>query len=453
VALSCTVSVACPAGAWAEEPATPLKSTVEASSVERLDEIDRSLMLAFIKFARFNIQFHQGANRRFSPWRLLYPLGRETGTAVSFASSNMDLRQRVRALQRKRVSKDSVRNILNVALVGNVISGSVSSMELAQNTWVMLRATKNGYSPHDSVAFGREMVASTDALLKEREQLVAATQVEGRRQVLEVEDLLLHRVRRQLLYEFATWSAHSRDTMWRENTFYALDSMQNFTRATAVMVGLRALNHPRLGGHSAITNLVANGVATVDPIIAVLAGMAVRHHQLAKLGREFEIERPETRSDETWEVLTRRLKELQQSSPSERRTKLLEQTANLASSSQMFDGSLDKETARIEKLRQVAQQQAIVGPTIGLTGVAGSTLGTIAFYGYRMHRTSSAHLLFATRLSAMSGQAFALAYTPAAMVAAAMKYERLKKRGELPAQLLEQRLRNLDELEELVKQR
>ncbi|HEY9791518.1 MAG TPA: hypothetical protein V6D22_14040 [Candidatus Obscuribacterales bacterium] len=446
------MSLVWPDGVRAEEPTAALKSGVETSRAERIDEIDRSLMLAFIDLARFNIRFHQGANRQISPWRLLYPAGREAGTAVSFASSTMDLRQRLRAIRRKRVDKDSVRNILNVALVGNLVSGSVSSMELAQNTWVMLRATKNGYSPRDSEAHVREMVATTDALFKERRQLVAATEVAGRRQVFQIEDRLLRRIRQQLLYEFATWSAHSRDTMWRENTFYALDAGQNFTRAGAVMTGLRALNRPRLGGPSAITTLVASGLATVDPIIAILAGIAVHHYQITKLAREFPVERPDARPGESWDELEHTLTVLQQSSPTERRTRLLHQAANLASSSQMFDTSLDKETAQIQRLRQVAQQQAIVGPAIGLTAVTGSTLGTIAFYGYRTHRTSSAHLLLATRLSVMPGQAVALAYTPFAMILAAKKYEHLKKRGELPAQLLAERLRNLDALEELVKQ-
>ena len=98
-------------------------------------------MLEFIKLARFNIQFHQEANRH-AAWRILaYAAVRESGTAVSFASSLIDLRQRVRGLDNPSlISHKAIKKAIDTSLIGSAVSGAASGIELAENTWVMLGA-------------------------------------------------------------------------------------------------------------------------------------------------------------------------------------------------------------------------------------------------------------------------------------------------------------------------
>lgn len=444
------ILVLCPQTALAGDD-NLLRSTVETSSVQRIDEIDRSLVLAFIRLARFNIQFHQEANRHQN-WRALtYPMGREAGTAVAFASSLIDLKQRVRGLDSPaRISKNALRNALNTALVGTTISGSVSALELAQNAWVMLRARKHGYSPNESVSFVKGIVGQTETLFAERERLVSGNPAQDERLVFSLEALLLRRIRQQLLFEFATWSGHSRDQAWRENLFYGLDAAQNFTRASAVMIGLRAFGHPNMGGSSVICTLAANSAATVSPLICTLAGISIRNYQLKKLSKNFALDRPYVPPDELWNEIQQRAARLQKTHLSEMHKKLLEETLFLSDKSERLDQVLDRETREIERFRQLAQQQTISGPLIGLTGVAGTTMATIAFYDYRRDRVSTNHLLLANRISVMSGQTFALIYTPYTMLAGMVKKSQLKKRGELPSQLLAERLKNLDSLEQQI---
>jgi hypothetical protein len=175
-----------------------------------------------------------------------------------------------------RISRNALRNIVTTTLVGSAIGGSASGLELAQNTWVMLTARKHGYSPNASLAFVKEIVGTTNTLFEERERLANAEPIQSRRQVFALENAVLHRIRQQLLFEYQTWSCHSRGQAWRENTFYGIDALQNFTRMSAGIIALKGFSNPSLGGGAAITTLVANSAATLNPIVCGVVGRAMR---------------------------------------------------------------------------------------------------------------------------------------------------------------------------------
>lgn len=430
-------------------------SAATADSFEKVSSIDRSLLLNLIKLARFNIRFHQEANRH-QPWRTLtYAGGREAGTAVSFSSSLIDLKQRVRGLDDPAlISRNALKNAVTASLVGSAISGSASSLELAQNTWVMLQAGKNGYSPKASCATVKSIIDETDVLFAERERVVSTLpQALNQRRIYELESELLHHIRQQLLVEFRAWSCHSRGQAWRENTFYGVDALQNFTRMSAAIIGLKGFSQPSLGGAAAVTTVVANSAATLNPLLCGIVGMSMRRYQMGRLVRELPLEPPLL---EAQPLLELRLKmnpkmnlDLVDKS-NESTAKLLEEAVSLGDKSQKLDLAIDRENQDIERLRRVAQQQTIAGPLIGLTSMPGAVLGTLAFYNYRFDRVTTNKMLFAGRISALSGQTFALVQTPFTVFTGLRKSDRLRKQGSLPAQLLEERIKNLDRLEEQI---
>ncbi len=416
-----------------------------ADSVKRIDEIDRQLILRFIKISRFNIRFHQDANHH-QRWRAItYPATREAGTTVSFGATLVDMNQRVRALRDPRsVEIDELRNVLNLALVGSSISGSASSLELAQNTWVMLKARKQGYSATSSLTTVKVLSEETDKLLDEREEIVDKNIIPPRRRIFDIEGNLLRRIRQQLIVEFHNWSSHSRDQAWRENTFYTIDALQNFTRVGSSILGLNAFRHPHLGGTAVISGLVANSAATVSPILSNLVGGVVRRHQKRILQKELPIGAPIVApADALNELMAAELKK----DPQERQMRVLQEAIFLSERSLKLDQHLDRETREIERYRQIAQQQSISGPLIGLTGLVGSIMGTTAFYGYRTDRNTTAKLLFAGRIPVIPGQSFAITYTPYTMIKGMLKLRQLERQGTSPSQILQERLKNLDALE------
>ncbi|MDZ4836622.1 MAG: hypothetical protein SGJ27_22825 [Candidatus Melainabacteria bacterium] len=421
----------------------------EPSSNKNIVAIDKALYLELIKLSRFNVRFHLEANAH-QPWRsITYPLGRESGTAVAFAANLIDLRQQGKNLNHPAgISRNAVKDSIACGITGSAISGASSGLELAQNSWVMWKAKKNGFSPKESMQFVLDVVKTTDVLLDERERLIALETSVPRRRVRQLESALLKRIRQQLLFEFKTWSCHSRDQAWRENTFFAVDTAQSFLRMTASILARNALEDPDLAGSSIICAMVSNSVATINPIFRNLVGMAVRKHQSAKLAKAFPTERPDMPDGMSLEEL----KKLKASHPTEKdHEELLTSALVLSERSEKIDINLDRETKEVARYRQVAQQQSLSGPLIGLTGVTAATLSAVAFYDYRDEPKTALRLGFSGRIVSATGQAYALAITPYTVFSGMRRNKKLKERGQLPAQLMAERLKNLDRFEAQVR--
>ncbi len=418
-----------------EKVAEAAVETAADALAASIAETDKALLGELVKLAKFNIHFHLEANHH-QRWRqFTYPIAREAGTAVSFAATLTDLNELAEGLSNPRlISRSRLKNAVACGITGNAISGGASSLELAQNTCVMLKARRNGYSPSSSIAFVKEIVASTDKLLTTRDRLVEQEPAAGRRQVRELETALVRRIRQQMLFEFASWSCHSRDQAWRENVFYTLDAGQNFTRMAAGILAMKAFDRPRLARQAVVYALVSNSVATINPIFRNLVGIAVRKHQEKMIAREIPSERPSALS----------LDDLQQKLAVDADPDFLSKVSALTYRTQKIDNILNRETRDIERFRQVAQQQSISGPLIGLTGVTSSTLATVAVYGYPRDIDTANKLGFAGRITQGTGQVYALVNTPYTMVKGMIRNRRLAERGELPTQILKERLARLE---------
>lgn len=445
LALSCYVQQA----ALAEDisSTSAANSTVdrELSFQSKFAEVDRALFFELVKLAKFNVHFHLEANHH-QKWRnLTYPLARESGTALTFSASLIELNQLSKGLDNPaRISRTELKKAVTCGITGNAISGTASALELAQNTWVMLKARENGYSPKRSLEFVKSVIANTDRLLERREALAAEVLSSERRQVIDLETKMVRTIRQQLLFEFGTWSCHSRDQAWRENTFYTVDSLQNYTRMSAAILAMKTFDNPEIGRYAVVTALVANSAATLNPILSNLAGVAIRKRQERKLKKLFPFERPELPSNELAVLQEKLSQEEHQKEHNVDHQAWLRKVAALNERSEKVDVQLNRETREIERYRQVAQQQTISGPLIGLTGVASATLATVAVYGYPREIETATRLGFAGRITQGSGQAYALLNTPYTVIKGMIRNHELRRRGELPEQILKERLDKLN---------
>lgn len=409
---------------------------------ESFEEIDKALYLELVKLAKFNVHFHLESNRH-QPWRnITYPLGREAGTALNFAATLIDLKQQSRGLDNpRRIQRNELKKAVACGITGNAISGASSALELSQNAWVMWNAKRQGYSPNQSLAFVKSIAEKTDHLLARRERLASEEVLAERRQVFELETKLVRRIRQQLLFEFGTWSCHSRDQAWRENTFYAIDSVQNFTRMGAGILAREAFQTQRIARGSVICALIGNSLATVNPIVRNLAGIAIRKHQERKLREQIEFSRP---SELETDIDALQNKLSLQDDRGNTQQSWLRNVAALTYRTGKIDVELNRETKEIERYRQIAQQQSISGPAIGLTGVTSSILATVAVYRYSDDIDTANKLGFAGRITHGAGQAYSLLNTPYTVIKGMIKNHKLRKRGELPSQILVERLKRLD---------
>jgi hypothetical protein len=420
---------------------------------QRLGACDRDIILEMIELGRFNIRFHQEANQR-AVWRTwFYPIAIESGTSLSYTNTLTDLSQRARGLEGlDKISQRSRMRGLRCNIIGQPISGCASASELMQNMIVVRRAKRQGFSPKDSENFVKNRLATIDQLLAARQQIVSLTQAGRIRKKYELEGRILEQVRDQLVLEFERWSAQSRELMWRQNTFFSIDSLVRFTSMSGSICSLKGFETPWLRGPAAILALVAPSVATVNPIIKIGVGVSMRKYQRWHLARVFQNERPAPVKD-----LVAQWKELDQLSasgdPDTNDATRVERAAFIADYAERADKVINKEQERIEKLRQVASQQAISGPLIGMFGVGRSVLNTTAYYRYTLRGSviTANSLNFAGRISQACGQTYNLINTPVTRISKSVYTARLAKEGKLPSQFLERRLQRLDELEKEIR--
>ncbi len=251
-------------------------------------QIDRQLCAECIKLARFNIHFRLEVNHHSSQRDWRYPLGQEAGTAGVFANAIINLNERAKGLSNlKRISQSAQKNGLCAALVGYVIRGSSSAIELGENGLVQLKSAKKGFSPAESVTFVTVSLDEAEQLLLKREQLVNLLDSNRERKLFELHDRLFRQILQQLLSQFIKWSINSREVAWRENTFYALNTAQNFILCSSSILSLRGFSNPQTRSSSIITSLVGNSISTVTPPFRTMVGVCMRKYQRRHLRNVF----------------------------------------------------------------------------------------------------------------------------------------------------------------------
>ena len=209
---------------------------------------------------------------------------------------------------------------------------------------------------------------------------------------------------------------------------------------------------PKYAGAAAITNVVATSLVTVNPIVRTAIGRYIGRRQRRHLDKVLPQEKPHTLDElkGQWSEFTDLFPNDPKSAFSSADITLKE-IAFLCMQSQRGEQSMARETAEINRLHRVADQQAIAGPIIGLFGLARSTSATVAYYGYRDNRVSANRINFAGRISQATGQAYGLIATPRAKIKSILFQRKLAKEGRLPSQIYEQNMKRWDAIEAGVK--
>jgi hypothetical protein len=295
-------------------------------------------------------------------------------------------------------------------------------------------------------------VQKIDELLKERETLVAANPDLPEIESVRLQGKLLQHIRNQLLYSFKDFSMRSREQAWSENTFYAIDATQALCQLSASFMTYKGFSSPACAGAAAITNVVANSMVTANPIVRTAVGRYVARRHRRHLDKVFPQEKPHTLAElkANWDEFAHLFPDNPKLAFGTTDATIKE-VAFLCMQSQTGEQSMARESAEINRLHRVADQQRIAGPLIGLLSLARSTSATVAYYDYRDDRVTSNRINFAGRISQATGQAYALIATPRAKIKSVLYQRKLAKEGRLPSQIYEQNMKRWDAIEKGVK--
>jgi hypothetical protein len=117
--------------------------------------------------------------------------------------------------------------------------------------------------------------------------------------------------------------------------------------------------------------------------------------------------------------------------------------------SDRYDQFIAEQVDELHHQSKVALQDESTGPAVTGTYLTQDILSTIAFYGNGSLKTG-AKLDLAGGITACSGAGAGLGLTNLFLVNEIMYRRKLRKRNELPEQLLAERLATLDELDKML---
>lgn len=215
---------------------------------------------------------------------------------------------------------------------------------------------------------------------------------------------------------------------------------------TSAILGIESEYKARFRGPAAVTALISASIQTVSPIIAGASGTFIDRYQRRRLKKHFPLKQPVLPADISMESINS-LRSGEESGEDID----LSHAAVLTSNALKLDQALHGEISAIHKLRQIAQQQAISGPLIGLTNVARGILVTAADYHYEKDSLLDNRIKFAGRISQALGQSAAIIITAGTKYLSVKKNTEMRHRHSLPEQRFARRLKDLDDLEVMVR--
>ncbi|MDX1985830.1 MAG: hypothetical protein SFV17_04000 [Candidatus Obscuribacter sp.] len=412
---------------------------------------DRQIFLELVKLAEFNVRYQQNVNH-YARWRkIIYPLAQESVYGCLLAFSITDMSQRYRGWDNPgKISPTSTKVALEGAMVGTLIGGTSSMIELAANGVEEWKARRLGYSNAKAVSSVRskvklidEALASRSALMRQIDRNCASWEL------LKLKEELLHYERERLLFEFKRWNAHSRGVAWNKNTFYIVNSAVNFSRFSAITLGLKSFTAPRASGAIGPVLSTAASLAGLGPAASSVAGNWVQRRQERSLEKLLPSKAPLTDAEAKQKF--DRLTELLESDESKAQNlRVAKELIHLRQEKLALDTLIFSEEKNIERFRLVAGQQALIAPPVSSMGLASAILSTVGYHGFRNQPIINNRLSFTGDAIVIPAESIALIATPAAAIRTYMYEKNLSKKNEHPDQLLSKRLKDLEELEATV---
>ena len=430
--------------------ATPAGDS-SGSLSQQYTDITKKILLGGIDLERFSLHFRTESGKQPKLRRLRYFAAQETGAACGLAFEVVGDEQfgigRNHPLQ---VNKLDLHRALATATIGSTVAGSGSCLELALNAMQAVKNKKHGYDHHTANITMIGKLKHVDALLAEREAMVAAHSDQPGYERAVAEGKILKEARKCFIDEYARFSADTAGYGTFQNLFFALNAGYNAIGAAGAGVAYRAVKTPHLNGSANILFAISGAMAAVSPGISSLAGKYVRQHTFDSLSKQLG-ERPSF-DPEAFTAECNKLKELPPIAEGSLIPSLpaTERLALYTQSDKLFREQFDNETHVMRRLEKVALENSVLGPVIGGQLMTQGILGTVGYYRYTLRPRKQLNMYYGGSVVGTVGTSMAVVGN-AAWFASSLAYEhKLSKENRLPRQLIEARLKHLDELEKTV---
>ncbi len=435
-----------------------LRSAVNSSEQPGVPEfskefstLTKEILLRGIELERFSLNYRLEAGQQPKFRKLRYFLTQETGAACGLAFEITGVNEFGKGRDRPlAINKRHLKNALGTATTGSIIAGAGSCFELSANVVREISNKKKGYDAKSANRFVSTKLHEIDELLAKREQLVNTHSSDPAYDRLVLEGKVLRAMRQCFVNEYSAFHTSVQSLKVMQNLFYALNATYNAVGATAAGVARNAVDKPKLNGPANILFIISGGLAMATPLITTAGGFVER--RIAQRAVERSVHSTSSFKADEFSSLCEQLKSIPSvgdatliaSLPATQRFAMYNESNNL------FVKQIQNETNTMAHLNKVALQTAELGPAIGSLLMTQGILGTRGYYKYTFRPRKQIDQYYKGAILGTIGTSAAVVGNTAWLLASWSYENRLKKKEQLPEQLIRKRLQHLDEVEKQV---
>lgn len=353
----------------------------------------------------------------------------------------------------ENVSVRALRQSVTTGLVGSMFEGESSGFEFGSNWLLASKNKKLGYNPANARRTVRLKLQAIDLDLRERDKLVAQEKDAQRRTLYLTESDVLKNFRAWCLYEFADIYADAKSYQASNNVYYGLDVTASSIYLASYLLSYRGLRSAGYSASASIVGMAGDGVGIVSaPASTLYYYLAYKHHtkRLSKYLEEqfYDAETITRRSVDRLEdlVFNTNVASLIDTGQVITRVAVYKLWAN------RHHNFIEKQQTELRRLSKVALQSAIAGPLISSAFLQQDIIGTVSSYRLRNKLRASNNATLAASIPVTVAAGSTLSLSSYWFVDDILHSKYLKRRKELPVDLLQKRLDTLDELEGILGQ-
>jgi len=417
-------------------------------------ELTTKILLKEIALERFYLKYKILASQEPKLRDLRYFLGQQASLGLFLSGDIVTIQDSGSHLDNPaRLSIPRLKSAIEVEFIGSIIGSASSAAELCSNGFIAWKNCRHKQNPASAQLAMKTRLQEINDLLARREQLVSLERSSPVYDILCTEGQLMQFYRDACVAEFAQIYADVKSYQASDNVFYFLSAASNSIFSVAAGLAYNGFANQRYISPSIVTGIIGDGIGIISAPASFMAKKLLFKHYSKKIYKNLE-ERPydvDKASANVLEQLRQHVFKLDDSILSQVGPIRVRLAAYDLYSSR-YDEYISREMERLRRYEKIALQSVFFGPIISSTFLAQDLLGASAYYGNKNRLKTANNLTFSGAITAGAGSALGLGATSWYFLDETLNQRELKREGKLPEQLLQQRLKTLDEIELMIGQ-
>lgn len=427
------------------QPAT----TDEATEVVSLTN---QLLLKEIDLERFYLRYrmHGTKEPKFRKYRF-FAL-QQTAASTFLASNIINMVETAEHFKTPNTTNGHVlTNSCTVGEVASIIGGSSSALELGSNALIAVKNKIQKKDPKTARLTVVDVLREIDDLTRRRNAAVERYRSHPAYEIFVAEGKVLKSFRDWCVYEFCDVYADVKSYEASCNVFYVLDISAYTTSWVAYQLAAKAFKSPRFARPALYNGFMSDSFFTIEAPSYTASGKWFYNRYYKKVAKELN-EQPFDAEDDAKGQMYKL--EALAATTDDSTLALVGPIATRLSIysfwSTRYDKYIDKRMAEMRRLSRIALQSTVAGPLLGTTGLTQDVCNAIGLYGWKNNPFMQNALAFAGATTTTCGSLASMGLTGWWFIDDLRHEQQAKHRKILPMELLDQRLRTLETLEEMI---